>query len=139
LISHPALSPREQGFWTEAELPCRRAVARHPRIRREMIPTTVLDPDQRSSKGRHHSVRRSATRPWSHAATVTPVPLPDPEPSSSDAGQRISRRLKPAPIRNNALDGIAPERNQQLVGKRHNQHLAHASTSPPEPLGKPPG
>ncbi len=64
---------------TEAELHPGRAVARHPRIRREIVPTTVLDPDQRSSEGRGHSVRRCALRPWSHAATVTSVPLPYPE------------------------------------------------------------
>ena len=46
-------------------------------------PTTVLNPDPRSSRRRHHSVRRSAMRPWSHSATVTPVPPPGPEPLRS--------------------------------------------------------
>src|SRR5215207_8984648 len=61
---------------TEVELHSRRALARHPRIRRERIPTTVLDLDQPSSTGRHPSVRRCATRPWSHAAPVTLGPPP---------------------------------------------------------------
>src|SRR5215207_7249032 len=111
-----------------AELSGRRAVAGHPRIRRERIPTTVLDPDQQSSKGRRHSVRRCATRPWSYTATVSTVPLPCPERINSDSGQRIClRRLEPASIRNDALDHIAPQRNQKLACEGHGQDFPHAS------------
>src|SRR5829696_2176580 len=58
---------------TEAELHPGRTVARHPRIRREIVPTTVLDPDQRSSKVRGHSVRRRAPLPY--CASSQPVHL----------------------------------------------------------------
>src|SRR5687767_8429332 len=45
--------------------------ARHPHIRRDHVPTKVRHPDQRSSEGWRHSVRRSARRPLSHSAAIT--------------------------------------------------------------------